>query len=73
MAAWAVACTLWSLGVAEEIRRRCPGALFVTVMDPTGVISGVLGEAGGMRSVGLHVKVGGLGCWPSPTSRFSAP
>jgi alpha-galactosidase len=56
----ALACAPWSLGVAHEMRERCPGALFVTLMNPTDVIAGIVNEAGGVRAAGLCVEVDGL-------------
>jgi alpha-galactosidase/6-phospho-beta-glucosidase family protein len=58
--AWAVACAPWSLAVAADMRRLCPGALFVTLMNPTDIITGIAGEAGGVRAAGLCVEVDGL-------------
>ena len=60
VAGWAAACAPWSLGVAAEMRAHCPGALFVTLMNPTDVIAGVVQEAGGVRAAGLCVEVDGL-------------
>jgi alpha-galactosidase/6-phospho-beta-glucosidase family protein len=60
IAGWALACAPWSLGVAAEMRQRCPDALFITLMNPTDVIAGVVGGAGGVRAAGLCVEVDGL-------------
>jgi len=60
VAAWAVACAPWSLGVAAEMRACCPGALLVTLMNPTDVIAGALGRIGAVRAAGLCVEVDGL-------------
>lgn len=60
VAAWAVACAPWSLGVAADMRQYCPGALFITVMNPTDVMAGIISEAGGVRAAGLCVEVDGL-------------
>jgi alpha-galactosidase/6-phospho-beta-glucosidase family protein len=60
VAGWAVACTPWCLGVAAEMKRRCPEALFATLMNPTDVLAGVVGEVGGVQAVGLCVEVDGL-------------
>ncbi|MHB1357565.1 MAG: family 4 glycosyl hydrolase, partial [Anaerolineae bacterium] len=60
VAAWAVACAPWSLGVAADMRQYCPGALFVTVMNPTDVMAGIISEVGGVRAAGLCVEVDGL-------------
>lgn len=60
VAAWAVACAPWSLRVAAEMRARCPGALLITLMNPTDVIAGALCRIGGVRAAGLCVEVDGL-------------
>ncbi len=60
LAGWAAACAPWSLALAAEMRTHCPEALFVTLMNPTDVIAGAVGEAGGVRAVGLCVEVDGL-------------
>jgi len=60
VAAWAAACAPWSLGVAADMRVYCPDALFITVMNPTDVLAGVVTEAGGVRAFGLCVEVDGL-------------
>ena len=60
VAAWAVACAPWSLGVAADMRQYCPDALFITVMNPTDVMAGIISEAGGVRAAGLCVEVDGL-------------
>ncbi|HZP80049.1 MAG TPA: hypothetical protein VFB21_00300 [Chthonomonadaceae bacterium] len=59
VAAWAVACAPWSLGVAEGMQRLCPGALFITLMNPTDVMAGVV-NAVGVRAAGLCVETDGL-------------
>jgi alpha-galactosidase len=59
-AVWATACAPWSLAVAAEMRVYCPGALFITVMNPTDVMAGIIGLAGGVRAAGLCVEVDGL-------------
>jgi alpha-galactosidase len=56
-AAWATACAPWSLEIAADMRRLCPGALFATLMNPTDVIAGIVHRAGGVRAVGLCVEV----------------
>jgi alpha-galactosidase/6-phospho-beta-glucosidase family protein len=60
VAGWALAGAPWSLEVAAEMRQHCPDALFVTLMNPTDVIAGLVGEAGGVRAAGLCVEVDGL-------------
>jgi alpha-galactosidase/6-phospho-beta-glucosidase family protein len=60
VAAWAVACAPWSLGVAAEMEARCPEAPLVTVMNPTDVIAGVVNAGSSIRGVGLCVEVDGL-------------
>lgn len=65
VAAWALACAPWSLAVAAEMRQYCPGALFVTLMNPTDVIAGVVNQAlanadSDVRAAGLCVEVDGL-------------
>lgn len=70
VAAWGVASAPWTLAVAAEMRQYCPGALFVTLMNPTDVIAGVVNQAlaneapmeksSGVRAAGLCVEVDGL-------------
>jgi alpha-galactosidase/6-phospho-beta-glucosidase family protein len=60
VAAWAVHCVPWALGVAEDMRRLCPGALFLTVMNPTDVTAGAVAEIGHVRAAGMCVEVDGL-------------
>lgn len=60
VAAWAAACVPWSLGVAQDMRALCPGALLISVMNPTDVIAGVLAEACEIRAAGMCVEVDGL-------------
>ena len=55
--AWALGCAPWSLALVQEMRQRCPGALFVTLMNPTDVIAGFVREAGGVCAAGLCVEV----------------
>ncbi len=58
--AWAVACAPWSLEVAAEMAKACPQALFLTLMNPTDVLAGLIEAAGGVRAAGLCVEVDGL-------------
>ncbi len=60
VAGWALACAPWSLRLAADMRRYCPDALFVTLMNPTDVLAGVVGEGGHVQAVGLCVEVDGL-------------
>ena len=60
VAAWAAACAPWSLGVAEDMRRLCPQALLLTVMNPTDVLAGYLSQVDGVRCAGMCVEVDGL-------------
>lgn len=60
VAAWAIHCVPWALGVAADMRRLCPGALFLTVMNPTDVTAGAVNEIGGVRAAGMCVEVDGL-------------
>ena len=60
MAAWAVACAPWSLDIAREMRRYCPDALYITVMNPTDVLAGIITEASGIHVAGMCVEVDGL-------------
>jgi alpha-galactosidase len=57
VAAWALACAPWSLGLAADMRRYSPGARFVTLMNPTDVIAGLVHEVGGVPAAGLCVEV----------------
>lgn len=59
VAGWALACAPWSLEVATDMRAHCPQALFVTLMNPTDVIAGIVGKAGGVQAAGLCVEVDG--------------
>jgi len=56
VAAWALACAPWSLGLAREMQAVCPDALFLTLMNPTDVIAGYVGEAASIRAAGLCVE-----------------
>ncbi len=60
VAGWALACAPWSLRLAADMRRYCPDALFITLMNPTDVLAGVVGEGSGVQAVGLCVEVDGL-------------
>lgn len=60
VAGWALACAPWSLHLAADMRRYCPDALFITLMNPTDVLAGVVGEGGGVQAAGLCVEVDGL-------------
>lgn len=59
-AGWALACAPWSLRLAADMRRYCPDALFITLMNPTDILAGVVAEGGGVRAAGLCVEVDGL-------------
>jgi alpha-galactosidase/6-phospho-beta-glucosidase family protein len=57
VAAWTVALAPWTLGVAAEMRRYCPDALFISLMNPTDVLTDVVARGGGVRAAGLCVEV----------------
>lgn len=60
VAGWALASAPWCLEVAAEMRSLCPDALFVTLMNPTDVLAGVVQACGGVQAAGLCVEVDGL-------------
>jgi alpha-galactosidase/6-phospho-beta-glucosidase family protein len=60
VAAWAAACARWSLEVTDDMLLACPQALFLTLMNPTDVLAGLVKEARGLRTAGLCVEVDGM-------------
>lgn len=50
----------WLREIGEQMRRRCPQATFVTLVNPTDVLAGAFERAFDIRSLGVCVEVGGL-------------
>lgn len=56
------AAALWPFlkGLAEDMKRLCPRAVFASVVNPTDVIAAAVEKASGIRSIGVCVEIGGL-------------
>ena len=59
------AAALWPFlrGLAGQMKKHCPAAVFSTLVNPTDVLAAAFQKAFGIPSIGICVEVGGLLGW----------